>query len=202
MFNRLLARYPFFFFQGRRRIITAEKTIFLTFDDGPTPQLTEQLLYILNRYNVKATFFCCGKNADDNLNLLALIEQNGHQIGYHSYSHFDICKTNPQKWLSDVNKLSAVSEKTLFRPPYGRILPSHYKMLKAKYQFVFWDVMSYDYKQSLSPEKILCHLEKTVRNGSIVVFHNNEKAQTNVLKVLPLFIQTMLERGYKFGLIV
>ena len=194
----LFTRFPNPFLKGIRRVKNVGKVVYITFDDGPSQDGTEQILEILDRYSVKATFFCCGKNADDHPDLLKKISDAGHVIGYHSYSHLDILKTKPSEWLADVEKRSAVSEMKLFRPPYGRILFSHYRKLKSKYKFVFWDVMSYDYDASRSPENIMELLHKSVRGGSVVVFHDNAKARENTLAVLPQFIEMMLENGYSF----
>lgn len=174
------------------------KVVYITFDDGPTQDGTEHILEILDRYSVKATFFCCGKNADEHPDLLKKISEAGHTIGYHSYSHNDILKTKPSEWLADVERISAVSDAKLFRPPYGRILFRHYLKLRRKYRFVFWDVMSYDYESSRSPEDIMDLLQKSVREGSLVVFHDNAKAKKNTLAVLPQFIETMMSNGYSF----
>ena len=177
------------------------KVVYITFDDGPTPDVTEQILAILDRYSVKATFFCCGQNADANPEQLKKITDEGHAIGYHSYSHKDILKTKPSEWLVDVEQKSTVSEMELFRPPYGRISFCHYRRLKLKYKFVFWDVMSYDYDVSRSPESIMSLLEKSVREGSVVVFHDKEKCKDNTLAVLPQFIELMKSKGYSFDVL-
>lgn len=177
------------------------KVVYITFDDGPTPENTEQILEILGSYSVKATFFCCGKNADEHPDLIKKIADEGHAIGYHSYSHKDILKTKPSEWLADVERKSAVSDMKLFRPPYGRILMRHYRKLKSKYDFVFWDVMSYDYDASRSPESIMELLRKSVREGSVVVFHDNGKAHKNTLAVLPQFIEMMIGWKYEIRLL-
>lgn len=177
------------------------KIVYITFDDGPTPEVTRQILAVLGRYSVKATFFCCGQNADANPDILKIIADEGHSIGYHSYSHKDILKTKPSEWLADVERKSAVSEKKLFRPPYGRILFRHYRRLKQKYEFVFWDVMSYDYDVNRSPESIMSLLEKSVRDGSVVVFHDKEKCKDNTLAVLPQFVELIKSKGYSFGVL-
>ena len=197
----LLSRFPNPFLKGIRRVKNAGKVVYITFDDGPTLGCTEQILEILDRYSVKATFFCCGKNADENPDLLKKITDAGHAVGYHSYSHKDILKTKPSDWLADVESPSAVSGANLFRPPYGRILYSHYRRLKRKYDFVFWDVMSYDYDASRSPESIMELLRKSVREGSVVVFHDKEKCKNNTLEVLPQFIELMKSKGYSFAAI-
>lgn len=198
MVSTLFTRFPNPFLKGIRRLKNVGKVVYITFDDGPTLDGTEHILEILDRYSVKATFFCCGKNADEHPDLLKKISDAGHVVGYHSYSHLDILKTKPFEWLADVERQSAVSEMRLFRPPYGRILFRHYRKLKSKYKFVFWDVMSYDYDSSRSPESIMDLLRKSVREGSVVVFHDNAKARENTLSVLPKFIEMMREKGYSF----
>lgn len=197
----LFTRFPNPFLKGIRRVKGVGKVVYITFDDGPTNDGTEQILEILDRYSVKATFFCCGKNADEHPEFLKMISDAGHIVGYHSYSHLDILKTNPSEWLADVERKSAVSEAGLFRPPYGRILFRHYRRLKSKYKFVFWDVMSYDYDASRSPESIMELLQTSVREGSVVVFHDNAKAKKNTLAVLPQFVEFMQSKGYSFGVL-
>lgn len=197
----LFTRFPNPFLKGIRRVKGVGKVVYITFDDGPTQEVTEQILAILDRYSVKATFFCCGQNADTSPELLKKIADEGHPIGYHSYSHKDILKTKPSEWLADVEHKSAVSEKDLFRPPYGRISFRHYRRLKHKYKFVFWDVMSYDYDVTRSPESIMSLLEKSVREGSVVVFHDKGKCKDNTLAVLPQFIELMKSKGYSFGVL-
>ena len=197
----LFTRFPNPFLKGIRRVKGIGKVVYLTFDDGPTPDVTEQILDVLDKYSVKASFFCCGQNADTNPELLKKIADDGHTIGYHSYSHKDILKTKPSEWLADVERKSAVSDVSLFRPPYGRILFRHYRSLKSRYKFVFWDVMSYDYDVTRSPESIMSLLEKSVRDGSVVVFHDKEKCRDNTLAVLPQFIELMKSKGYSFGVL-
>lgn len=197
----LFTRFPNPFLKGIRRVKGVGKVVYITFDDGPTPDVTEQILEVLDKYSVKASFFCCGQNADVNPGLLKKIADEGHTIGYHSYSHKDIMKTKPSEWLADVERKSAVSDTKLFRPPYGRILFRHYRRLKSKYKFVFWDVMSYDYDVTRSPESIMSLLEKSVREGSVVVFHDKGKCKENTLAVLPQFIELMKSKGYSFGVL-
>ncbi len=197
----LFTRFPNPFLKGIRRVKGVGKVVYITFDDGPTPDVTEQILEVLDKYSVKASFFCCGQNADANPELLKKIADEGHTIGYHSYSHKDILKTKPSEWLADVERKSAVSDTKLFRPPYGRILFRHYRRLKSKYKFVFWDVMSYDYDVTRSPESIMSLLEKSVREGSVVVFHDKGKCKENTLAVLPQFIELMKSKGYSFGVL-
>ncbi len=197
----LFTRFPNPFLKGIRRVKGVGKVVYITFDDGPTPDVTEQILEVLDKYSVKASFFCCGQNADVNPGLLKKIADEGHTIGYHSYSHKDILKTKPSEWIADVERKSALSDVKLFRPPYGRILFRHYRRLKLKYKFVFWDVMSYDYDVERSPESIMSLLEKSVRDGSVVVFHDKEKCKGNTLAVLPQFIELMKSKGYSFGVL-
>ncbi len=197
----LFTRFPNPFLKGIRRVKGVGKVVYITFDDGPTPDVTEQILDVLDKYSVKASFFCCGQNADANPELLKKIADEGHTIGYHSYSHKDILKTKPSEWLADVERKSAVSDTKLFRPPYGRILFRHYRRLKSKYKFVFWDVMSYDYDVTRSPESIMSLLEKSVREGSVVVFHDKGKCKENTLAVLPQFIELMKSKEYSFGVL-
>jgi len=197
----ILTRFPNPFLKGIRRVSGEGKVVYITFDDGPTPGVTEQILDILDTYSIKATFFCCGRNADASPDLLARLISGGHRVGYHSYSHKDILKVPKSEWIADVERKSSVSEMELFRPPYGRISLAHYRRLKSKYKFVFWDVMSYDYDIGRTPEDIIKLLDSSVRLGSVIVFHDNAKSVVNTLKVLPQFIEQMRSKGFEFDIL-
>jgi peptidoglycan/xylan/chitin deacetylase (PgdA/CDA1 family) len=173
--------------------------IYLTFDDGPIPELTTWVLDILKEYNVKATFFCVGENISKHPALFSRIIQEGHQVGNHTYNHLKGWKTTEKVYMDNVEKCQELTRTKLFRPPYGRIKKSQYKALVKDFDMVFWDVLSHDYDQLISPEKCLENSIKYTRNGSIIVFHDNIKAQKNLKFALPHYIEHFLKLNYKFA---
>ena len=176
--------------------------IFLTFDDGPTPEITPWVLSVLEDYNAKATFFCLGSKVKNNPEIYYQILKSGHVTGNHTYSHLSGWKTPNQKYYDDIKKASAFIDSKLFRPPYGRISPLQLKNLKKEYQIIMWDVLSYDYHPKTSPQKCLKNIINHAKFGSIIVFHDNEKAKVNLKYVLPRVLQHFTNLGFSFNPIV
>lgn len=189
------------------------KAIYLTFDDGPTPKVTDWVLKTLKDYNAKATFFCEGQNIAKYPDLFNKLASEEHRIGNHSYSHFNAWKTNNTKFIADVEKAAQTIENSLknsdyksqlvnnklFRPPYGKIRTSQAKILeKLGYTIVMIDVVSGDFDQSLYSKKSLEKLLKHTKSGSIVVFHDSKKAFRILKQVLPKVLDTWTKEGYKF----
>ena len=179
----------------------SEKVIYLTFDDGPVPEATPQVLDILDKYNIKATFFCVGENVNKYPEVYAEVLNRGHRTGNHTYNHLKGFSVSTQEYVENVEKAAKYIDSTLFRPPYGRILRSQLKLLKPTYEIVMWDLITHDYNRNLSVETILGNVKKYSRNGSIIVFHDSIKAKENVLTVLPLAIEYLKTRGYTFGVL-
>jgi peptidoglycan/xylan/chitin deacetylase (PgdA/CDA1 family) len=179
-------------------IKTNEKIIFLTIDDAPTYESTPQTLEILKYYNVKATFFCIGKNIIENQNIFEKIIADGHQVANHSFSHQNGWKTNTRKYVSDVNKGKSLTNSNIFRPPYGKISPLQYLYLYKENRIILWTMMAYDFdkKRSLQREKKL--FEKYLQPGSIFIFHDNKKAIDKKNILLPHFIELALKRNFSF----
>lgn len=198
LINFIPIRYPKVFYKGLRRINKEEKTIYLSFDDGPTPIVTEQVLEILKKHNAKAIFFCTGINANKYPEIIEKIKIAGHSIGNHGYSHKNAFKTQNKDWLNDNFKESSVSDSIFFRPPYGKILPWQYLKIKKKHKIVFWDVLSFDYNEDYSIEKINSIIKKHTRNGSILVFHDKDKASKNMLPSLEYCLVHFKEKGFEF----
>lgn len=183
------------------KIPDAGKTIYLTFDDGPIPGLTEWVLDRLKEFNAKATFFCVGENVRKYPDVFKRIVAEGHTVGNHTQRHLNGAKTDTAIYIDDVNQCDeslAVHEITtpFFRPPYGRLKPGQQKYLEGK-KVIMWDVLSQDYDQSLSSELILQKTISATESGSIVVFHDNVKAEANLRFVLPLYLKHVSEAGYK-----
>jgi peptidoglycan/xylan/chitin deacetylase (PgdA/CDA1 family) len=160
-------------------------TVFLTFDDGPTSGITEQVLDILKTYGSEATFFCIGRNVERNPELISRIRNEGHTVGNHTYSHLNGLKTSNRDYFNDINLAQSLITSALFRPPYGLIRPSQVRYLHKLYTIIMWDVMSYDYDPDVTKKQCLNNVLKNVRPGSIVVFHDSVKASERVLFVLP-----------------
>ena len=157
---------------------TYKKEIFITFDDGPTKDLTPWIINTLNNLSIKATFFCVGENAKKHPENIALLIKNGHQIGNHTYSHINGWRNNKETYLADIEKCSEIIPKTrLFRPPYGKLNPLHISAIKKKYKIIMWDLLSYDFQKDMTKEKLKKNVLNNVKNGSIIVFHDNKKSK-------------------------
>ncbi|MFO7788927.1 MAG: polysaccharide deacetylase family protein [Bacteroidales bacterium] len=174
------------------------KSVYLTFDDGPTTGVTKNVLDILDNYNAKATFFCLGCNAEHFPELVSSIREKGHRLGNHSYSHVKGFRTSIKKYIDDVNMADNILKSSLFRPPYGRIRYKQAKGLSKKYTIVMWDVLSHDYNPALSPATCYKNVMKHVKPGSVIVFHDSIKAAGNVLACLPNILSELSKQNYQF----
>jgi peptidoglycan/xylan/chitin deacetylase (PgdA/CDA1 family) len=176
----------------------SERTIYLTFDDGPIPGLTEWILDELKRFDAKATFFCVGENIEKNRNIFDRITSDGHQVGNHTYNHIKGFHSSLLEYIRNTESCEALTKNKLFRPPYGQLRKSQYRaLLKMNYRIVFWDVISYDYEK-IAPEQCLKNVLKHGKAGSIIVFHDNLKAETNVRYALPHTLEHFSKQGFKF----
>lgn len=180
------------------RIKTTEKILYLTFDDGPDPLSTLNILDLLDKHTVKAVFFCCGKEAEKYPYLISEIKDRGHHIGNHSYNHPDGWRTSLQKYVADVSTAAKHTSSDLFRPPYGRLRLNQYRKLRKEYKIVFWDIMAYDFDTSFGSENSLQILKKKIRPGSIVVLH--DKVSGYSIKILQEFLSYAANSGYRFEL--
>lgn len=173
--------------------------LYLTFDDGPIPNLTEWVLDTLKHYNIKATFFCVGENIEKNRLIFERIIEEGHTVGNHTFNHVKGFKTKTGDYLENTEKCEAFTKSRIFRPPYGQLKKSQYKSLLEKgYKIVMWDVISYDYEK-IKPEVCLNNVIKNVKNGSIILFHDNVKAEEKIKYALPETIEYFLKLNYKFA---
>jgi len=178
------------------RLKTDKKLLCLTFDDGPDPATTIDLIDLLDQYNIKSLFFCNGQAAEKYPELMTLIISKGHMVGNHGYAHLDGLKTSLGKYVDNVSKADTLTSPLLFRPPYGRMRIGHYRRLKKKYKIILWDIMSYDFDKNFGNEKSLQVLKQKLRPGSIIVLHDN--ASSSCLKILSGFLDFTNENGYKF----
>jgi len=176
----------------------SEKVIYLTFDDGPTLEVTERVLEILKKFKAKATFFCLGRNVERHREIYNKIINDGHATGNHTYSHLRGWKTPLKIYIQDTLLGAKYISSDLFRPPYGRMTRNQSKYLRQQYKIIMWDVLSHDYNQLLPAWLCLKMVLRSTRNGSIVVFHDSFKASKNMLYVLPKFLEHFQKKGYKF----
>lgn len=178
------------------RVSTQKKEIFLSFDDGPIPEVTPLVLEILAFYQWKATFFCVGENVAKYPELLNQILAGGHGVGNHTYNHMNGFKHGAKEYCDNILKASEYIPGKLFRPPHGKITISQLQGLKRDYKIVMWDIISYDYDKKMSSVAILKLMKKNLRKGSIVVFHDSLKARERVLDVLPKLLEFWISEGY------
>jgi peptidoglycan/xylan/chitin deacetylase (PgdA/CDA1 family) len=179
---------------------TLNKEIWLTFDDGPNPEVTPWILSVLKKENVKATFFLVGQQIEEFPELVGAIIKEGHIIGNHSYSHKNGWLTNKEKYLEDIENCQVLMPNNkLFRPPYGKITKAQITELKEKYQIILWDILSYDFKQNTSPKKVQENIITNSTAGSIIVMHNNQKSFKNLQTILKDTIQQLKAKGYNFS---
>ena len=179
------------------RMNPSSKVVYLTFDDGPIPECTPQVLEILSHYGVKASFFMVAENADRYPDLLQHVREADHTIGNHTYHHLKGYKTCLTSYLRDIADAHAVLQTHLFRPPHGRVTYSQKKALReAGYQIYLWDVLTHDYNPKYTPAKILRIVQHFTRNGSIIVFHDSLKSKDRMLQALPKVIEWLQAEGY------
>ena len=190
--------YRMFFPGALWRIPTDEKCVYLTFDDGPIPQVTPWVLDTLAGYGVKATFFCTGDNAARNKDIFDSIIAQGHRVGNHTMNHIQGIKVDTPRYLANIERADEHIHSPLFRPPHGFMRPSQLAAIKDKYTTVMWDVVTRDYSRKLNGEQVLNNVKRYVRNGSIIVFHDSIKAEKNMRYAMPRAIEWLLENGYSF----
>jgi peptidoglycan/xylan/chitin deacetylase (PgdA/CDA1 family) len=183
-----------------------DKVLYLTFDDGPLPHLCPWILECLMQYDAKACFFLVGENAAANPDLVNRILEEGHSIGNHTQNHLNGFKTLSSNYLSNVKACQEIlqpnlktDEAPMFRPPYGKIRPAQIRNLRSEgYEIVMWDVLSRDYDASQTAEQLYQNVVENVKPGSILVFHDNIKAERNLRIALPRILKNLGDQGYRF----
>lgn len=177
------------------------KKIYLSFDDGPHPDITPWVLDKLLQYQAKATFFCVGNNVVKYPEVYARILQEGHAVGNHTFQHLNGWKTKDNMYMEDVDKAAQYIDSTLFRPPYGKIGLFQRNLLRRKrynMQIVMWSVLSGDFDQRISGQQCLENIILTAKEGDIVVMHDSEKARERLEFALPRVLEYYYSRGYQF----
>ncbi|RYG02939.1 MAG: polysaccharide deacetylase family protein [Chitinophagaceae bacterium] len=189
---------------GTWDIKTKEKVIYLTFDDGPHPIATPFVLETLRQFNAKATFFCIGKNVVQYPDIYRSIVTDGHRIGNHTFNHLDGWRVTDKEYFDNISLAAKHIDSNLFRPPYGKISAFQIKHLKASplnYQIIMWDVLSADFDRKLTPEQCSFNVIRHSGSGSIVVFHDSEKAFERMKFALPECLKYFTDKGYRFDVI-
>lgn len=193
--------YPSFLWEMPK----GEKKLYLTFDDGPHPTITPQVLEILKKFNAKATFFCIGNNVNKYKETFELIKKEGHSVGNHTFNHERGWKTKTSDYIKSVKEADAFIQSPLFRPPHGRIKSSQIRAIKnlrisksQNLKIVAWTVISYDWDKSLSPEDCFNNVIKNSDDGSIIVFHDSEKAVDNMIPALTKVLEYYTDKGFTF----
>ncbi len=190
-------------------INTTEKIIYLTFDDGPTPEITNWTLDILKTYNAKATFFCIGNNIKKHPDIFKKTLNEGHSIGNHTLNHIKGWKTSTKTYIKELKETEALINSNilnptlnttkLFRPPFGKIRTKQGKEVnKLGYKIIMWDILSFDWNKNISPESCLQNVLTKTKNGSIIVFHDSVKASKNMQYALPKVLDFFNKKNYKF----
>jgi peptidoglycan-N-acetylglucosamine deacetylase len=174
------------------------RTLYLTFDDGPHPVVTPIVLDLLKTYNVKATFFCVGQQVELYPEIYQRILNEGHAVGNHSYSHRSGWKIPVDEYVADVQKAATIISSKLFRPPFGRITPIQFKVLKQQYKIVMWDVLSKDYDDDETDEAVIHNVTDHVSPGSIIVMHDNDKTIIRIQQILTSVLDRLKKDNWTF----
>lgn len=215
MFHRVPFFLPLLYPNLVWRMPTSENEVYLTFDDGPVPGPTDVVLEALDKYSIKATFFCIGDNVRKHPDVFNRVVTKDHQIGNHTFNHLKGWSTSVEEYVSNIkaceteilnqhagrsdSQFSILNSK-LFRPPYGRITRSQIKAL-PEYKIIMWDVLSIDYNRNVSREACLKNSIAATRPGSVIVFHDSVKAERNMSYALPRYIEHLLGQGYTFKML-
>ena len=180
---------------------TPENIVYLTFDDGPSPQVTPFVLDELKKYNGKATFFCIGKNVKEYFDIYKQVISDGHKPGNHTFNHLNGWRTDDKKYLEDIKEAANIIDSEFFRPPYGRITKFQIRALqeeKFKLKTIMWDVLSGDFDIKVSSENCYLNVVNNVKPGSIIVFHDSVKAFPRLEYALPRVLNFFSEKGFQF----
>ncbi|HHT02832.1 MAG TPA: polysaccharide deacetylase family protein [Bacteroidales bacterium] len=188
-----------FFKQCEFKVSSEGKNIYLTFDDGPVPEVTPEVLDLLDEYGAKATFFCVGENVKKHPEVFQEIIKRGHRVGNHTFHHIKGWSSKKDEdYYADIESANQLINSDLFRPPYGRITPKQHFHLKKKYRIILWSVLSYDYNKMLSKRRVWRNVRNSITNNDIVLFHDSIKAKENMIYALRNTLFFFSAKGYKF----
>lgn len=180
-------------------LVCNKPTVFLTFDDGPTPELTSWILDVLGEFNAKATFFCVGSNALKHPELIVRIKDERHTIGNHTMNHVNGWNTTVDEYIHEVNEADKILSTKLFRPPYGKMKPQQYNKLKKEYKIVMWSFLTYDFLPQLDMNCVFEKYMKSYKSGDIIVLHDNIKSESQIKILLPQFLKWGKNNGISFN---
>jgi len=183
------------------RIHKREHTVYLTFDDGPHPEITPWVLDVLDKYGIKATFFCVGENVQRYPEVFAQLRERGHSVGNHTMNHLQGAKVSTRAYLHNVFRANELIGSNLFRPPHGLLRWAQSRVLRSRMAIIMYDLVTRDYSRKLNGEQVLNNVKRYARNGSIIVFHDSVKAERNLRYALEPAIEWLLQQGYKFDAI-
>lgn len=181
------------------KVDTPKKEVFLTFDDGPIPEVTPWVLEQLKSCDATAMFFMVGENIDKHPEVFETVLNSGNAVASHTQNHLVGWNTDLENYLDNVEQAATKMESQFFRPPHGRIKKSQSRALKDKYHLVMWDVLSGDFDQNIDSDKVVSNVFENVQNGSIIVFHDSVKAWPRLEKALPIILKQLKDQGYSFG---
>tara|TARA_B100000963_G_scaffold79028_2_gene67125 strand:+ start:1183 stop:1776 length:594 start_codon:yes stop_codon:yes gene_type:complete len=184
------------------QFVDSQPSLYLTFDDGPHPVITRQVIEILGRFEAPATFFCVGENIEKHPEILEVLVENGHAIGNHSYAHESGWSTSRYAYLKSFLKCQTLTQAKWFRPPYGRITRPQAEVILAETEVVMWDVLSADFDVKKTPEDCLEQLLVNTRPGAIVVFHDSVRAAPRLLNILEPYLRWLRDEGYACKLLL
>ena len=177
---------------------TSEKAVYLTFDDGPIPEVTPWVLDVLDKYQIKATFFMVGDNVRKHPDEYKMVVERGHRIGNHTFNHLKGFEEGSERYIANIDKADSYLSTDLFRPPHGIMRMKQYRMLSKRYRIIMWDLVTRDYNPKLNGEQVLRRVRKYARNGSIITFHDSLRSVDNLRYALPRAIEWLQGEGYEF----
>ncbi len=183
------------------RINPTERAVYLTFDDGPIPEVTPRVLEILDSYGIKATFFMVGDNVRKHPDVFEMVKSRGHRLGNHTFNHYGGIKHTTKDYVLNIHKANAYIHSDLFRPPHGWLRHRQYYFLKRHYKLVMWDLVTRDYSKRLNADHVFENVRRYARPGSIITFHDSLRSVPKLWDALPRSIEWLLSEGYEFKLI-
>jgi peptidoglycan/xylan/chitin deacetylase (PgdA/CDA1 family) len=183
------------------RMAPDDKAVYLTFDDGPIPEITPWVLDVLDHHEIKATFFMVGDNVRKYPGIFRMVVERGHRIGNHTFNHIRGFEFRTENYLANTDKANEIMNTDLFRPPHGHMSWAQYHLLKKYYKIIMWDLVTRDYSKRVNAEQVFGNVKKYARNGSIITFHDSLKAEKNMKYALPRSIEWLKEQGYAFKLL-
>lgn len=175
-----------------------ERAIYLTFDDGPIPEVTPWVLEVLDFYEIRATFFMVGDNVRKHPEVFEMVKNAGHRLGNHTFHHIGGLRRNYKTYMADVEEANKLIQTDLFRPPHGWMTTPQYARVSRKYKVVMWDLVTRDYSTRLNGRDVLLNVRRFTRNGSIITFHDSLKSQDKLIYALPRAIEWLKSQGYEF----